>query len=108
MLRLDLGRFLVAFAAVLLTLLSVTAFGQSQSKDQQKCINKLNKDGAKVVAAQGRENAGCVKDAGRGSLGGSVDACLSADRKGKPVCVSVGIGLSVAVALGFAIVRARG
>ncbi len=55
------------------------------SMDQQNCINKLNKDGAKVAMTQGKENTGCVKAAGKGKLPimQTADQCLEADAKGK-------------------------
>ncbi len=54
-----------------------------QSKDQQKCINELNKNGAKVAKAQGKENSKCIKDSSKGRLIGTIEACLTADAKGK-------------------------
>jgi hypothetical protein len=59
-----------------------TAFGQAQSKDQQGCINALNKDGAKVGATQGKENTACIKNAGKSGGAGAQD-CLTEDSKGK-------------------------
>jgi hypothetical protein len=58
------------------------AFGQ-QSKGQQKCLNKLNKDGAVVAKEQGKGDIGCLKDAGTGKLTDSAQSCLTADAKGK-------------------------
>jgi pimeloyl-ACP methyl ester carboxylesterase len=54
-------------------------------RDQQKCINALNKDGAKVASKQGKENTACIKNAGKGKLPPmqSVTECLSADTKSK-------------------------
>jgi hypothetical protein len=56
-----------------------------QTKDQQKCINKINKDGIKVQAAQGKENTECVKRKNNDELPGASDAerCLTADPRGK-------------------------
>ncbi|HSP98526.1 MAG TPA: hypothetical protein VL049_14985, partial [Candidatus Dormibacteraeota bacterium] len=53
--------------------------------DQQKCLNTLNKDAAKLAAAQGKENVACLKKATGGKLpsGQTADACLLADDKGK-------------------------
>ncbi len=75
---------LFATAAVgLLFLLGASgAFGQ-QSPGQQKCLNKLNKDGAGVAKEQGKGNFGCLKNAGTGKLTGSAQSCLTADAKGK-------------------------
>lgn len=56
-----------------------------ETSQQQKCINKINKDGIKVEAAQGKENAECVKRANNDELPGANDAetCLTADERGK-------------------------
>ena len=55
---------------------------QEQTKAQQACINGLNKAGAKVASAQGKESAACVKNAGKGSEP-DAQACLTADAKQK-------------------------
>lgn len=47
-------------------LIAGQAFGQAQSKKQQKCINALNKGMAKVAAAQTRANAKCVTSFAKG------------------------------------------
>ena len=59
------------------------ALAQVQSSAQQKCINKINKDGIKVEAAQGKENVECVKRANNDELTGPADAeaCLTADQR---------------------------
>jgi hypothetical protein len=58
-----------------------------QSKDQQKCITKINKSASKVADAQGKDNSKCVKFAGKGKLDrlGATNAqdCLTTDFKGK-------------------------
>jgi hypothetical protein len=61
------------------------AHAQVQSQDQQKCINKMNKDGIKVEAAQGKENTECVKKKANNELPGVTDAedCLTTDPRGK-------------------------
>lgn len=55
------------------------------SRGEQNCIVKLNKDGTKVAATQGKENGRCLKAAGQGKLppGQTADQCLSADPKAK-------------------------
>ena len=58
------------------------AWAQVQSPDQQKCVTSLNKAGAKVSATQGKENAACVKNAGKGTEADAT-ACLTADSKSK-------------------------
>jgi hypothetical protein len=35
------------------------------SKDEQKCVNTLNQNGAKLAKAQGGDNAACVKNFGK-------------------------------------------
>jgi hypothetical protein len=80
-------KFLAVVAATGLLPLGA-AWADPQTKDQQKCINKLNKDGIKVQAAQGKENSECVKRKANDELGGSqsgsqAEACLTADGKGK-------------------------
>ncbi len=72
---------LVCTTALLLVPGNVSA--QVQASNQQGCINAVNKETAKVEATQGKENAKCVKDAGKGKLTGTAEACLTADRKGK-------------------------
>ena len=43
----------------------------------------MNKDGQKVDARQLRENESCLRDHQKGKLSSSVEACTTADRKGK-------------------------
>ena len=59
------------------------ALAQVQTSAQQKCINKINKDGIKVEAAQGKENVECVKRENNDELTGPTDAeaCLTADER---------------------------
>ncbi len=64
-----------------LLLVGGVASAAPQGDAQQKCINKINKDMIKVHAAQGKLNAGCVKDAVK--TGSDAEACLNADAKGK-------------------------
>jgi hypothetical protein len=65
----------------LMVLGASAASAQPQGNLQQKCINKINKDMIKVQAAQGKLNAGCVKDAVK--TGSNAEACIAADAKGK-------------------------
>lgn len=69
--------------ALLLVLGPIAAQAQPQTKDQQSCINTLNKSGQKVLATQGKENASCVKNAGSNKLAGTAQDCLTLDPKGK-------------------------
>jgi gluconolactonase len=80
-------RIAAAFAPALLLALGLLALpstsgAQPQSKNQQKCLNTMNKDGAKVAATQGKENTACIKNAGGGKES-DPDACLTRDAKGK-------------------------
>jgi cysteine-rich repeat protein len=59
------------------------AFSQVQNADEQGCINAMNGNGAKVAKAQGKNNAGCIKGAGKNDLPSTADVCLTADEKGK-------------------------
>jgi len=57
-----------------------------ESKNQQKCINGLNKNLGKVAKVQGKDVCGCIKDESAGKLdleGLTAEACTTADRKGK-------------------------
>ena len=73
---------LVSIAGAVILLGQGMAFGQAQSKNQQGCVNALNKDGAKVGATQGKENTSCIKNAGKGKES-NAQGCLTADSKGK-------------------------
>ncbi len=52
-------------------------------KDQQKCVNAMNKDGEKVNKAQLKENEKCLKDYQKEKLTTTFDVCTTADLKGK-------------------------
>jgi hypothetical protein len=57
-----------------------------QDTDQQKCINALNKNLAKVAKAQGKDIQDCIKDYAKGkdlTPAATIEECLTADRKGK-------------------------
>jgi hypothetical protein len=61
-----------------------TADAQIQSRDQQACINTVNKGAIAVGAQQGRDNLACLKDAAADKLGTmTAQQCLTADRKGR-------------------------
>jgi hypothetical protein len=70
--------------AVFAVLVGSAAFGQAQSSNQQKCINTLNKDTAKVAATQGKNDSGCVKSATKGSPSAT---CVPSDGSGKVAAV---------------------
>jgi hypothetical protein len=74
----------VAVVGVPVLVSALVVFAQQQNADQQKCLNGINKDGANVAKAQGKENAHCLKDAGNGTiLPGTAQSCLTADADGK-------------------------
>ena len=65
-------------------LASALAGGQVQSKDQQKCINELNKRFRNVAKIQGREVVACIRDGSRQKLGDmTIEECTTSDRRGK-------------------------
>ncbi|MDX2169597.1 MAG: hypothetical protein SF182_21185 [Deltaproteobacteria bacterium] len=70
--------------AVGLLLVAASASAQLDAA-QQKCVNTLNQDAAKLAKAQGKDNLACLKAAGGGKLasGQTADECLLADNKGK-------------------------
>ncbi len=64
------------------TTTTTTTVPDEQSTAQQKCINGLNKAGAKLAKTQGKASLACIKAAGRGREP-DPQACLSADAGGK-------------------------
>jgi hypothetical protein len=61
---------------------------QALDKDQQKCSNAMNKSMQKLGSTVGKDFNACVKNYGKGKTdklgpGGTPDACLLADQKGK-------------------------
>jgi hypothetical protein len=78
-----LARVAVLVAIGTLTI-SGTVWAQAQSKDQQKCITKLNRDGLKTHETQAKINRKCVKDVGKGKvLPSAAEACLTSDPQGQ-------------------------
>lgn len=75
----------IALLAGLALSVAGVANAQIQTKDQQKCINKINKDAIKVQAAQGKVNSGCIKDYVKGKIAGPTAAedCIQNDVKNK-------------------------
>ena len=71
--------------AALGVLLLASSAGAQLNTAEQKCVNALNKDVAKLASVQGKANVACLKNAGTGKLpsGQSADACLRADTKNK-------------------------
>ena len=83
MIRIFSGIFLYALAISIACATPQSAVAQIQDKVQQGCINTMNKNGIKVLATQGKENASCVKGVGAGKISGTADDCLTADGKNK-------------------------
>jgi pimeloyl-ACP methyl ester carboxylesterase len=79
------GRLWLFGTLFLLVALPYTwASAQVQGKDQQKCINELNKGFATVAKAQGKGIGACLKNGSKGKLGGqSIEECITADTDGK-------------------------
>ena len=74
----------VAVVGVPVLVSALVVFAQQQNANQQKCLNGINKDGANVAKAQGKENAHCLKDADNGKIPpGTAQSCLTADADGK-------------------------
>ncbi|MFQ5513414.1 MAG: hypothetical protein ACE5FG_03170 [Myxococcota bacterium] len=71
----------VALLLPVTIVLAGPAQGQLE-KDEQRCINTLNKNLQKVSAARGKALSSCLKDFAKGDTG-SVPACIDADPKGK-------------------------
>ncbi|HYB99566.1 MAG TPA: DUF1554 domain-containing protein [Candidatus Limnocylindrales bacterium] len=59
-----------------------TSSAQTQSPAQRKCINLLNADASKIAGQQHQAALKCLDGAGSDTLGGSAQACLSADSTG--------------------------
>jgi len=62
---------------------SQCSLNRPQSAAQRDCIKELNKRGAQLARAQSKVSARCIKDAAKGKLTGTIEACLTADAKGK-------------------------
>jgi hypothetical protein len=74
----------VAVVGVPVLVSALVVFAQVQTANQQKCLNGINKAGANVAKAQGKENAHCLKDAGNAKIPpGTAQSCLTADASGK-------------------------
>src|SRR5262249_44300145 len=56
---------------------------QAQSPEQQACINAVAGSAEKVGKQQAKESSACLKAAGKGTLAGAAQACLTADLAGK-------------------------
>jgi cysteine-rich repeat protein len=84
------NKFLLGTAVLALgvAMFAAPAFAQVQDKDQQGCINTMNKSAQKLFQTQGKENSSCIKDETKGKLdeelgNNKTRECLTLDRKGK-------------------------
>jgi hypothetical protein len=53
------------------------------SADEATCVNTVNKNAAKVAKAQSKDIAKCIKDGGNNKLTGTIEQCITSDRKDK-------------------------
>jgi len=53
------------------------------NKQDQKCVNAINKGAAKVAKAQAGDNAACIKNGSTDKLAGTIEQCIRSDPKGK-------------------------
>lgn len=75
-------RILSLTVTLALFVVSGAAGAQPLTGDQQRCVLELNKRGAGVAKAQGKEELQCLKSAARGKEP-SAQACVAADARGK-------------------------
>jgi hypothetical protein len=69
---------------VLLALPHGQVWAQALSKDQQSCVNQINKNFAKVAKAQAKVINTCIRAGSKDQLEGqSIEACMTADHGGK-------------------------
>jgi len=54
-----------------------------QNKSQQACINAMSKRLNVVAKTQGKDASGCIAAGAKGTLSGTIESCLTADRNGK-------------------------
>jgi hypothetical protein len=64
---------------------------QVQSKDQQKCINNLNKNAGKMMKAVGGDYSTCLKAVAKDDPTTSMEACILDDQKGKRAKAQAGL-----------------
>ncbi len=80
------GLLLAPIAWDFLSQFELPAAPRALTKDEQKCINSLNHNFAKVAKAQGKDICDCIKDFAKGKSltpASTLEGCLIADRKGK-------------------------
>ena len=72
--------------ATVLAFSPMMAVAQTPSKPDQKCINTVNKNAAKIASAQGKNICACIKEGAEGrvtiQLIGTIDRCITVDRRG--------------------------
>ena len=75
--------WLPALLAILICSPDQASAQSGLSKDDQKCVNEVNKGFEKVGKAQGGDISKCTKDAGKGKLTVAYSECITSDPKGK-------------------------
>ncbi len=73
---------------------SSECLASSQTKEQQGCINALNKSFAGVAKSQGKYVCGCIKDGAKDKLPGTIEECLLPDVSDGKVAKAVQKALS--------------
>ena len=83
-------RMSVVAATVVVAVVAALPALAGQTKDQQPCVNDMNKYGERVVKSQDGASHDCVENAGRGILPAPIppqaltaQACLANDVAGK-------------------------
>ena len=69
-------------AIALALVLAPAAHAAVQTKDQQKCINGVNKSAGRVAKAYNKNASKCIKDAGKGKVA-DAQGCATGDPQGK-------------------------
>lgn len=79
-----MNRFAGVFAVALSLVLASGVASAQLTKEQGKCVNKINKDMIKLAAQRGKENNECVEDYVKGALApATAENCLTLDPNGK-------------------------
>lgn len=74
------ARFAHAVSTLSVALLvAAAAQAQLQTKDQRKCTAALDGVFAQIAAAAGKHAVACIKRGAKGTLAGSIDACVDGD-----------------------------
>ncbi len=80
-------RFVSILCAFLFVLASSAGVLAALTKDEQKCVKTLQKDGVKVASARAKELGKCLKGAHKGDVA-DLGACLDAAAGGKVVAAA--------------------